>query len=232
MPPRPKVKASGGEPITMSSGRARSTCRGQVSQAASTSRWEWTAALGLPVVPEVKASRAMSSPAVGQAGKLPLLRAAIASSEVVALGSVTLKATMRRSTGWLAWACASSSCSFASHNAATGRAFSMMSPSSLARSSGMVATATMPARTTASHTSAMPIELPPRSNTRLPGSSPRSCTSTWWMADTRAAACAYVSTTSGERNIGRPAVPLSAARSSSSWTRLSCPGICSSGNRS
>jgi hypothetical protein len=42
--------------------------------------------LGLPVVPEVNASSAMSSPAVGQAGKLPLLRAAIASSEVVALG--------------------------------------------------------------------------------------------------------------------------------------------------
>jgi hypothetical protein len=70
-PPRPKVKASGGEPITMSSGVARSTWRGQVSQAASTSRWVCTAALGLPVVPEVKAISAMSSAAVGQALKRP-----------------------------------------------------------------------------------------------------------------------------------------------------------------
>jgi hypothetical protein len=66
----------------------------------------------------------------------------------------------------------------------------MMSPSSLARSSGIVATATSPARTTASQASAMPIELPPRSSTRLPGTRPRSCTSTWWMARTRSAACA------------------------------------------
>jgi hypothetical protein len=60
----------------------------------------------------------------------------------------------------------------ASHMAATGCALSMMSPSSVARSSGMVATATSPALTTASQASAMPIELPPRSSTRLPGTSP------------------------------------------------------------
>ena len=48
--------------------RAFSTWRGQVSQAASTSRCMCTAALGLPVVPEVKASMAMSVAAVGQAG--------------------------------------------------------------------------------------------------------------------------------------------------------------------
>ena len=81
MPPRPKVKASGGEPITMSSGVARSTWRGQASQAASTSRCVWTTALGLPVVPEVKASSAMSSAAVGQAVKSAGCAAARASSE-------------------------------------------------------------------------------------------------------------------------------------------------------
>ena len=48
----------------------------------------------------------------------------------------------------------------------------MISLSSLARSSGMVATATAPACTTASQASAMPMELPPRSSTRLPGTRP------------------------------------------------------------
>ena len=65
-PPRPKVNASGGDPITMSSGRAFKTWRGQVSQAASTSRWVCTAALGWPVVPEVKAIRATSSASTSQ----------------------------------------------------------------------------------------------------------------------------------------------------------------------
>ena len=73
MPPRPKVKASGGEPITMSSGVAWSTWRGQASQAASTSRWVCTAALGVPVVPEVKAIIAMSSAEVRQGANWPSL---------------------------------------------------------------------------------------------------------------------------------------------------------------
>jgi hypothetical protein len=81
MPPRPKVNASGGEPMTMSSGVALSTWRGQASQAASTSRWVWTAALGLPVVPEVNAISAMSSAAVGQAVKRPSFCAARTASE-------------------------------------------------------------------------------------------------------------------------------------------------------
>ena len=55
--------------------------------------------------------------------------------------------------------------------AATGCALSITLLNSVARSSGMVATAISPALTTASHDSAMPIELPPRSSTRLPGSS-------------------------------------------------------------
>ena len=51
----------------MSSDVGLSTWRGQASQAASTSRCVCTTALGAPVVPLVKASRAMSSAEVGQA---------------------------------------------------------------------------------------------------------------------------------------------------------------------
>ena len=64
-PPRPKVKASGGLPMNTSSGRGRSTWRGQQAQAAITSRWKCIVALGWPVVPEVKANRQLSSAAVG-----------------------------------------------------------------------------------------------------------------------------------------------------------------------
>jgi hypothetical protein len=81
MPPRPKVKASGGEPITMSSGLALSTWRGQASQAASTSRCVCTAALGLPVVPDVKAISAMSSADTGQGVNLPSFCADSTASE-------------------------------------------------------------------------------------------------------------------------------------------------------
>ena len=52
------------------------------------SRCECTAALGLPVVPEVKASRAMSSAAVGQAAKLPSFCAERTASEPGALGAL------------------------------------------------------------------------------------------------------------------------------------------------
>ena len=55
--------------------------------------------------------------------------------------------------------------------AATGCALSITLLNSVARSSGMVATAIRPALTTPSQASAMPMELPPRSSTRLPGSS-------------------------------------------------------------
>ena len=186
-PPRPKVKASGGEPTTMSSGVARSTWRGQVSHEASTSRWVCTAALGLPVVPEVKAIMAMSSAAVGQAAKPPSFCAARTASEP---GSCpALNATTVASTGRSCRASSSSSSSLASHSATVGCALSMMSPSSRARSSGMVATAISPALTTASQASARPIELPPRSSTRLPGTRPRSSTSTRQMRSTRSRTC-------------------------------------------
>ena len=71
-PPSPKVNPSGGVPAKTSSRVAASTCRPNVSQMAMTSRWKCMVALGLPVVPEVAASRATSSAAVATAWKLPL----------------------------------------------------------------------------------------------------------------------------------------------------------------
>jgi len=66
-PPSPKVKPSGGLPMKTSSAFARSTCFGQHRQIAITSWWKCIVALGSPVVPEVKASRQVSSAAVSTA---------------------------------------------------------------------------------------------------------------------------------------------------------------------
>ncbi len=191
-PPSPKVNASGGEPTTMSSGVARSTWRGQVSQAASTSRWVCTAALGVPVVPEVKASSAMSVAAVGQGALCTHWRAAMASSECGTSTSPVLNTSsvMPAVAGSAMSAVLSSSCSFKSHSASTGFALAMMAPSSLARSSGMVATAIRPACTVANQASAMATELPPRSKTRLPGTRPSSTVSAFAMRFTSVCACA------------------------------------------
>jgi hypothetical protein len=142
----------------------------------------WTAAFGLPVVPEVKASKAMSLAAVGQGAAVSACRAARASSE--SGGASEVLNTTKGRTAQSASACqavCSSSCSFASHSAALGRALVMMADSSRARSSGMVATAISPACTTPSQASAIAMELPPRSSTRLPGSRPSSPVSTLAM---------------------------------------------------
>ncbi len=166
----------------MSSGVARNTWRGQVSQAAIRSRWVCTAALGLPVVPEVKASSAMSSALVGQGVMVSLVRRAMASSESgrATVASPVLKRHSGRVavSGFCASAALSSSCSFTSHRAAEGLALSMIAFNSVARSSGIVATAISPLCTTASQASPMATELPPRSSTRLPGCRPRPA-STW-----------------------------------------------------
>ena len=70
MPPRPKVKAIGGVPQTMSSLYIRMTERGKQSHMAITSRWKCTVPFGLPVVPEVKAMSAGSSAAVATLPKV------------------------------------------------------------------------------------------------------------------------------------------------------------------
>ena len=54
-------------------------------------------------------------------------------------------------------------------------------PNSLARSSGIVATAIAPAFITANQHAAICGVLAPRSSTRLPGTTPSSFTSTWAM---------------------------------------------------
>jgi hypothetical protein len=114
-PPRPKVKASGGAADDDVVGRGRSTCRGQASQAASTSRWVCTAALGLPVVPEVKASSAMSSARWGRAAKSPSFAPTAPPASRARSGR--LKGTMARSTGRLSQASRNSSSSLPSHSA-------------------------------------------------------------------------------------------------------------------
>ena len=80
-PPRPKVKASGGLPMKMSSAVGRSTWGGQQAQAAITSRWKCIVAFGRPVVPEVKAIRQMSSAAVSRLSKAADCKAIAASSD-------------------------------------------------------------------------------------------------------------------------------------------------------
>lgn len=63
-PPSPKVNASGGLPMNTSSAVAFNTCGGKHTQLAITSRWKCIVAFGWPVVPEVNASRQVSSTAV------------------------------------------------------------------------------------------------------------------------------------------------------------------------
>ena len=81
-PPSPKVKASGGVPVKTSSAVGFSTWAEKVSAIASTSRWKCMVALGRPVVPDVKASRATSSAAVSTAGKTAGFCAAAAARAV------------------------------------------------------------------------------------------------------------------------------------------------------
>jgi hypothetical protein len=107
--------------------------------------------LGWPVVPDVKASSAMSVAAVGQAvnGRSCLRRQRL-ERVCLAIALLDIEGQDGPAPG-----VAPGPLQFfqqaASHKAATGCALSMMSPSSLARSSGMVATATRPAFMTASH---------------------------------------------------------------------------------
>jgi hypothetical protein len=173
-PPRPKVKASGGLPMKTSSARARSTCGGQHAHAAITSRWKCMVALGTPVVPEVKASRQVSSAAVSTASNALEWRAIAASSALAA----PPKSSRCFNTGCASAASSSSAASSASHSAWLTWPMPMMAASSRARSSGMVATAMPPAFITANQQAAIIGVFGARSSTRLPGTRPRSCTST------------------------------------------------------
>jgi hypothetical protein len=132
------VKASGGVPMTMSSGVAaqhvpRPGLAGGQHVAVGVH-----GGLGLAGGAGGERQQRDVVGAVGQGAKSPSLRADSTASEPGSF--IRLKGTMARSTGRLSQASRNSSSSFASHSAATGCALSMMSPSSRARSSGMVAT--------------------------------------------------------------------------------------------
>ena len=80
-PPRPKVNASGGEPMKISSLTGFRQERGKQSHIAITSRWKCIVPFGLPVVPEVKAISATSSADVSTFLKLGERSAASVSSD-------------------------------------------------------------------------------------------------------------------------------------------------------
>ena len=84
---------------------------------------------------------------------------------------------MRSSVGHAGRARSSSSASRASHSACEASALVTMSVSSFARRSGIVATAIAPAFMIANQHAAIIGLLGPRSSTRLPGTMPRSSTS-------------------------------------------------------
>ncbi len=161
-----------------SSGRGRSTCGGQQAQIAITSRWKCMVALGTPVVPEVKASRQVSSAAVSTLTKAADWRAIAASRPS---GEVSLKQRMRTGMSACPTASRSASASRASHRAKPISPLARICPSSLARSSGMVVTAIAPTFITANQQAASIGLLGARSSTRLPGTTPISCTSTLAM---------------------------------------------------
>ena len=73
----------------------------------------------------------------------------------------------------------SSSAKAASHSAWLICALSMITRNSRARSRGMVGTATPPALTTPNQQAAIIGVFGLRNSTRLPGTKPMSCTSTW-----------------------------------------------------
>jgi hypothetical protein len=135
-------------------------------------------ALGLPVVPEVKAISATSSAAVSTFANTCGARAQRASSES---GASSYQCFTAFSVGQSGRAASSSAASRRSQSAKPTSAFCTISVSSFARSSGMVATHTPPAFITANQQAAIIGLLGPRSSTRLPGFKPMSRTSTLAM---------------------------------------------------
>ena len=158
-----------------SPGFARSTCCGQHRQMAITSWWKCIVALGSPVVPEVNASRQVSSAAVSTAVNGSAWRA-IAASRPSAVGSLNSFTCV--SVGQCGCASCSSSANARSHNACVTCAFATTCFNSFARSSGIVATATAPVFMTPNQHAASIALLGARSSTRWPGCTPISLTST------------------------------------------------------
>jgi hypothetical protein len=157
----------------------RSTCGGQQRHIAITSWWKCIVAFGSPVVPEVNASRQVSSAAVSTAANGRPWRA-IAASRLS--DSEALKYLTRASVWQRARADSSSSASRASHSACVTCAFAITCTSSFVRNSGIVVTAIAPAFITPNQQAASIGLFGARSSTRWPGTSPISVTSTWAMA--------------------------------------------------
>ena len=128
------------------------------------------------MVPEVNAISATSSAAVSTLRNVAGWRAASASSES---GASSYQYLICPSVGQPGSAAVSSCARRRSHSAWVTSALLTMSVSSLARNSGMVATATPPALITANQLAAIIGLFGPRSSTRLPGTSPISRTSTF-----------------------------------------------------
>ena len=177
-PPRPYVNASGGVPTNTSSGVGANDDGGNVSQIASTSRWKCIVPFGRPVVPDVNAIMQTSSEAVSTLSNVS--RCFFIRADKLS-GRSSCESTTVVSVGHDGRAASSSSISRASQIACVISAAVMTSTSSLARSSGIVVTTTQPAFTTPSQHAAITSLLKPRSSTRLPGTSPRSLSSTFAM---------------------------------------------------
>ncbi len=129
-------------------------------------------ALGRPVVPLVNASMATSSAEVSQASNVG---ACAAARRTRSSGVSPPYAT----TGTSIAAASRSARKRWSQSATVTDAMSWMVAISRPRSRGIVATATAPALSTPRKQAASQGLFGPRSSTRLPGTTPRSSTSTW-----------------------------------------------------
>src|SRR5712664_1344838 len=166
MPPRPKVKASGGVPQKMSSLPTLRQERGKQSHIAITSRWKCIVPFGLPVVPEVKAISATSSAAVGTLVKLSGCLSERVSSES---GASSYQNFTFCRLGHRGNAVLSSPSRCLSHSACEISALVTISVSSFARNSGIVATQTPHAFITANQHAAIIGLFGPRSEERRVG---------------------------------------------------------------
>ena len=162
--------------MNTSSGIGRRMCGGQQAQIAITSRWKCIVPFGWPVVPDVNAMMQVSSADVSTFTNSDDSCVIARSSDPSA---IVLKHETRTGKDDRASAIFSSSARAKSHSACDTCALSMTFCSSTARSNGMVATAMPPAFITPNHAATIIGLFGARSSTRLPGTRPICCTSTF-----------------------------------------------------
>ena len=117
-----------------------------------------------------------------------------------------------------------------SQSACVTSAFSITVFSSTARSIGIVATAMPPALITPNQDATIIGLFGARSSTRLPGTSPMSCTSTFATRFAWRCNSAYVHVTPVARRQVRSPRPSVMCRSSSAVAQFNCAGKCSDGS--